>query len=937
MKRCLLFVSLVALSPAVLSAKPGETFPPLTPDESAAIQAALPAKPTATPKKPRKVLVFYRTEGCVHKSIPFGNEALKKLGEATGAYTAVVSDDMAMFDPENLKQFDAVIFQNTTRLAFEKPAQRQALLDFVASGKGVVGIHAATDNFPTWPEGQALIGGLFHSHPWTSGDLVAIKLDEPAHVVNKAFGRQGFWLTEEIYQIVGPYGRDKQRVLVSMDMGKPSNSRPPEKLVRKDNDFPISWIKTSGKGRVFYSSLGHNNDIFSVPQILGHFLDGIQYALGDLSADAIPSAQLSKKPEPALAPEKSATLQQKASVVQQKAAGALALGEDSLKRLADFENGQAPVVPDAILAGIRLASPEGRAKLEPKLAAMLTAPATANGAREQICRWLGWMGSDQSIPALVRLAGTKENGGYAIRALGTIPAPGANAALVKLLASSPDDLKVTVATALGVRRAASAIPALRLAAEKETPPVAASALNAIAAIGSKDALATLLEIKTGDAAARNGAIIACGSNLLAGGAKLPAAAQKALNAILDSDETFVVRIEAARLLLAADPAAAAARIEPLLKAEDFRLRLGISRALSEVVPPAALGKISWNAAPDAWAVMLHAAVEKPSSASLPLFQSALGASDPALRQIAVKGIGRLNDAAGFELLPPLLADPSPEVASAAAAALAASDFNRADAKLLVLLPTTQAPALRVVLLKILSDRQQRDVFVVAAGDALNADPALGKAAGEALANLARGGDLPVLLPLFAKVPPASRTSLQKAVARATALDRNPAAAVALLSEALAGANTDQKAELIKLLAVIDIPESADKLHTLLAAGDLDSRKQVIRALASARNKSSCPLLREAAEKGQDTSERILAVKGFIDTIPALPGRSSGDQVADYRVAWKLAERDEEKNAVRSAVAGINKPEAKKFLEEIKPTPTPSPTPALPTPPAQPAK
>lgn len=63
-----------------------------------------------------------------------------------------------MFDPATLKQFDGVVFVSTTQLKFDNPAHRKALVDFVVSGKGVVGIHAASDNFPTWPEGQELMG-----------------------------------------------------------------------------------------------------------------------------------------------------------------------------------------------------------------------------------------------------------------------------------------------------------------------------------------------------------------------------------------------------------------------------------------------------------------------------------------------------------------------------------------------------------------------------------------------------------------------------------------------------------------------------------------------------------------------------------------------------------------------------------------------------------
>ena len=295
------------------SAATGSQPPPLTQQETAAIDAALPQTARATPARPRRLLVFYRTEGFVHKSIPNGNYALRRMGERTGAFTATFSDDMAQFDPATLNTYDAVVFNNTTQLKFENPVHRRALLDFVRSGKGLIGIHAATDNFPTWPEGQALIGGLFHGHPWTAGDTVAVKNDDPGHILNSAFGKRGFWIKEEIYQIAGPYRRDTQRVLLSLDMSRPENARPAAKIIRADGDFPISWLKTESKGRVFYTSLGHNKDIYEVPQILQHLLDGIQYALGDLPADAVPSAKLATRPVPALAPDDKTTLQAQAA------------------------------------------------------------------------------------------------------------------------------------------------------------------------------------------------------------------------------------------------------------------------------------------------------------------------------------------------------------------------------------------------------------------------------------------------------------------------------------------------------------------------------------------------------------------------------------------------------------------------------------------------
>ena len=182
---------------------------------------------------------------------------------------------MDVFTPENLAQYDAVLLNNTTQLKFNDPAQRKALLDFVKGGKGLIGIHAATDNFPTWPEAgddrrrvqrPSLERGRLRRK---ETDGWAIKVDDPEHVLNKSFGGKGFVLKDEIYQIKGPYSRDTHRELLSLDMSKQRNSRGikgktkgPPGAAGEDDDNPISWIKRYGDGRVFYCSLGHRKEIY---------------------------------------------------------------------------------------------------------------------------------------------------------------------------------------------------------------------------------------------------------------------------------------------------------------------------------------------------------------------------------------------------------------------------------------------------------------------------------------------------------------------------------------------------------------------------------------------------------------------------------------------------------------------------------------------------
>ncbi|HUU95613.1 MAG TPA: family 16 glycoside hydrolase [Phycisphaerae bacterium] len=276
---CLLsLVLLCGLNTPVACAQP-------TPEQIEKIKAAAPEKATAKPEKPRKLLIFNLCKGFRHGAIPLGAKALEILGEKTGAYEAVVSEDVSMFQPDKLRQFDAICFNNCTGELFDDPALKESLLEFVKGGKGIVGIHAATDCFYKWAEFGEMMGGYFDGHPWN--ESVTVKIDDRDHPINAAFGGKAFEIADEIYQFRDPYSRHKLRVLLSLDTSKTDMTK--RGIKRTDGDFAVSWVRQYGKGRVFYCSLGHRNEVFWNPAILRHYLDGIQYALGDLKADATPS------------------------------------------------------------------------------------------------------------------------------------------------------------------------------------------------------------------------------------------------------------------------------------------------------------------------------------------------------------------------------------------------------------------------------------------------------------------------------------------------------------------------------------------------------------------------------------------------------------------------------------------------------------------------
>ncbi len=282
--------------------KKAARFKPLSAEQVAEIEAAVPRQATAKPKQDRRVLAFYRCEGFIHGSIPFGNVAIQKMGEVTKAFQVDLADTYDVFTTENLKQYDCILLNNTTGMRFPKVTQQNAFLDFIADGGGLVGLHAASDNFGQHPECRAIVGGQFGGHPWGAGGTWAFKLDDPQHTLNAAFEGKGFWHTDEIYQYKSETyeGPEVLRLLVSLDMAQ-------EEVSKRINDgpreVPVSWIRTAGEGRVFYTNFGHREDTFRKPAILRHMLDGIQYALGDLEADATPTAKLPAK-RPALAPPK---------------------------------------------------------------------------------------------------------------------------------------------------------------------------------------------------------------------------------------------------------------------------------------------------------------------------------------------------------------------------------------------------------------------------------------------------------------------------------------------------------------------------------------------------------------------------------------------------------------------------------------------------------
>jgi type 1 glutamine amidotransferase len=263
-------------------------------------------------KEPRRVLVYGISIGPHRTTIPTARQVFTLLGRDTGAFEAVVSEDLANFEADALKQFDAVIFANTTGEVFCRPADKaqfnalgkdeqlkqeknaarltKNLDEYVRAGGGFMGIHAATDTLKKHPAYADMIGGIFWQHPWGPKETVTVRVEDRDHALTQGvFDTDRFKFKDEIYEFREPFDRQRVHVLLSLDLDQ--SDKPNRPLRRIDGDYPVAWTRSHGKGRVFYCSLGHAMSTFTNPAILEFWLRGIQFAAGDIPAETSPAGK----------------------------------------------------------------------------------------------------------------------------------------------------------------------------------------------------------------------------------------------------------------------------------------------------------------------------------------------------------------------------------------------------------------------------------------------------------------------------------------------------------------------------------------------------------------------------------------------------------------------------------------------------------------------
>ncbi len=267
--------------------------------------------------KPKRLLLVTHSGGFIHDSVAVAEKILKEIGPKNGFEVTcyrftedpdgkngkalqeysdrfrkatgemVTRDQCGRINADTLKNFDAVLFFTTGN-----PVNKEELKDLIAwveKGGAFAGTHCASDTLYGTAYGK-LVGAYFAGHPWHQ--KVKLHVEDPNHPAGKAFN-EGAEITDEIYQFSDtPYSRDRLHIILSLD----NSSIDVNKGRRKtDKDYAVSWCQEVGKGRSFYTSLGHRKEVWKDPRFQEHLIRGIKWALGEEKGDATPSSKLKSK------------------------------------------------------------------------------------------------------------------------------------------------------------------------------------------------------------------------------------------------------------------------------------------------------------------------------------------------------------------------------------------------------------------------------------------------------------------------------------------------------------------------------------------------------------------------------------------------------------------------------------------------------------------
>jgi type 1 glutamine amidotransferase len=220
-----------------------------------------------------RLLYLTLSAGFKHDSVAPSRNIVKGIGEKSGAFDTTLADDVVGLTAETLKNYDAVMFYTTGELPMTAE-QKSALVDFIKSGHGFVGVHSATDTFYMWSDYVDIVGAYFNDHPWHQ--QVTVDVADPESPLVKFLGKS-FQVNDEIYQM-SDFQAKTSHVLLKLDTSSVDMKKPGVR--QRFYGYPLAWTRSVGEGRTFYTALGHEEAVWKSDWFQQLLLNGIRWAMG---------------------------------------------------------------------------------------------------------------------------------------------------------------------------------------------------------------------------------------------------------------------------------------------------------------------------------------------------------------------------------------------------------------------------------------------------------------------------------------------------------------------------------------------------------------------------------------------------------------------------------------------------------------------------------
>jgi len=775
-------------------------------------------------------------------------------------------------------------------------ATRKAFVKYMKDGGGLVVIHAADNAFADWPEWNEMIalggwgGRDERSGPfvyWKDGKLV--RDNSPGrggmhgqqtewqvvhrnrdHAITAGLPVRWMHVKDELYsQLRGP----------AKNMTLLATARQDKSLGGTGRDEPVMFTVRYGKGRVFHTVMGHGPEQMHCVGFAVTLQRGAEWAA---------TGRVTQLEVPADFP----------TAERSSMRSRFSVDFDGLRT---YEVGQNRAAPAAVEAYVRSLRPEQYPAVEAKLLAVLKDPRTTYAGRDFVCRMLRQVGSAACVEALEPMLRDPKLSHMARYALQGNAAPEAAAAMRRALIVAPDAQKIGLVDSLGQRADAEAVGVIAPLVRSANADLAAAAINALGRIGTARAAEALktARVAAGLEPARRASLLLCADRMVAAGQARQA--MQLYRRLVTGPET-PIRIAAYRGLVTADPAGSVPLLMQLLRDENADLRKAAGQFIVEVPGrqitqgvARELGRL--DAAGQV--VVISALQTRGDKTAASAVAKLVDRGDSDVRLAAIRALAVLGDASEVRLLAQVAAG-NDAAAKAAAESLTRLSGAGVSEALIGCIRGRDAGGIRAAAIEAVVDRRDEAALPALVSAVRDTDATVRRAAARGLGELARPEMLETLVRLLVQAQSSAdrralEQSIERVIGRAGSVE--PDGVIAVMD----GAEADVQASLMGILARIGGPKSLAAVRARLGSSDTSVKRAAIQALAEWPDPAPLGDLLRLAQTEADTTNRILALRGYVQLLQVPANRSAAETTAALAKAMQIAPRAQEKRIVLSAL------------------------------------